>query len=73
MNNRIFFIYSRLNLANLQLMTIAVVIFGAVSIVKSSLNLADLLTFILYIGILSFLMKQLVRSTMKAKRLCKIL
>lgn len=35
-----------------QLMTIAVVIFGAVSIVKSTLNLADLLTFILYIGIL---------------------
>lgn len=35
-----------------QLLTIAVVIFGAVSIVKGSLNLADLLTFILYIGIL---------------------
>lgn len=35
-----------------QLMTIAVVIFGAASIVKGSINLADLLTFILYIGIL---------------------
>jgi ATP-binding cassette, subfamily B, bacterial len=35
-----------------QLMTIAVVIFGAVSIVKGSLNLADLLTFLLYIVIL---------------------
>ena len=35
-----------------QLMTIAVVIFGAVSIVKGSLDLADLLTFLLYIGIL---------------------
>ena len=35
-----------------QLMTIAMVIFGGVSIVKGSLDLADLLTFILYIGIL---------------------
>lgn len=35
-----------------QLMTIAVVIFGAVSIVKGSMDLADLLTFLLYIGIL---------------------
>ena len=35
-----------------QLMTVAVVIFGAASIVKGSLNLTDLLTFVLYIGIL---------------------
>ena len=35
-----------------QLMTIAVVIFGGASIVKGSLDLADLLTFLLYIGIL---------------------
>lgn len=35
-----------------QLMTITVVIFGAASIVKGSLDLADLLTFLLYIGIL---------------------
>lgn len=35
-----------------QLMTVAVVIFGAASIVKGSLDLADLLTFVLYIGIL---------------------
>ncbi len=35
-----------------QLMTVAVVIFGAVAIVKSSLDLADLLTFVLYIVIL---------------------
>lgn len=35
-----------------QLMTITVVIFGAVSIVKGSLDLADLITFLLYIGIL---------------------
>lgn len=35
-----------------QLMTIAVVIFGAVSIVKGNLDLADLLTFLLYIVIL---------------------
>ncbi len=35
-----------------QLMTIAVVVFGAVAIVKASLDLADLLTFILYIGII---------------------
>lgn len=35
-----------------QLMTVAVVIFGAVSILKGSLDLADLLTFLLYIGIL---------------------
>jgi ATP-binding cassette subfamily B protein len=34
------------------LMTIAVVIFGGVRIVNSSLDLADLLTFLLYIGIL---------------------
>ncbi len=35
-----------------QLMTVAVVIFGGVSIVKGSLDLADLLTFILYIVII---------------------
>jgi ATP-binding cassette subfamily B protein len=35
-----------------QLMTIAVIIFGAVSIIQGSLDLADLLTFLLYIGIL---------------------
>jgi ATP-binding cassette subfamily B protein len=35
-----------------QLMTITIVIFGAVSIVKSSLDLPDLLTFLLYIVIL---------------------
>lgn len=35
-----------------QLMTIAIVIFGAVSIVQGAIDLADLLTFLLYIGIL---------------------
>jgi len=35
-----------------QLMTVAVVIFGAASIFKGSLDIADLLTFLLYIGIL---------------------
>lgn len=35
-----------------QLITIAVVIFGAVAIVNGSLDVADLLTFLLYIGIL---------------------
>jgi len=35
-----------------QLMTVTVVIFGAVSIVKNTLDLADLLTFLLYIVIL---------------------
>ncbi len=35
-----------------QLMTIAVVIFGGMAIVHASLDLADLLTFLLYIGIL---------------------
>ncbi len=35
-----------------QLMTIAVVIFGGAGIVKKSIDLADLLTFLLYIGIL---------------------
>lgn len=35
-----------------QLMTLSVVIFGAVSIVKGSIDLADLLTFLLYIAIL---------------------
>lgn len=39
-------------LALIQLMTVIVVIFGAVSIVKGGLDLADLLTFLLYIGIL---------------------
>lgn len=36
-----------------QLMTVTIVIFGAVSIVKGSLDLADLLTFLLYIVILT--------------------
>jgi ATP-binding cassette subfamily B protein len=35
-----------------QLMTLAVIIFGGVSIVKASFDLTDLLTFLLYIGIL---------------------
>jgi len=35
-----------------QLMTVAVVSFGAVDIIKGSLDLADLLVFLLYIGIL---------------------
>lgn len=35
-----------------QLLTIAVIIFGAVSIVNGSLDLPDLLTFLLYVGIL---------------------
>lgn len=35
-----------------QLMTVAVVIFGAVTIVKGGMDLADLITFLLYIGIL---------------------
>lgn len=35
-----------------QLMTISVVMFGGIGIVKGSLDLSDLLTFILYIGIL---------------------
>jgi ATP-binding cassette subfamily B protein len=35
-----------------QIMTLAVVIFGGISIVNDSLDLADLLTFLLYIGIL---------------------
>ena len=35
-----------------QLMTISIVIFGSISIVKGSLDLADLLTFLLYIVIL---------------------
>ncbi len=35
-----------------QLMKVAIVIFGAVSIVKGSLNLADLLTFLMYIAVL---------------------
>ncbi len=35
-----------------QLMTIAVIIFGGVSMVNGSLDLADLLTFLLYVGIL---------------------
>lgn len=35
-----------------QLMTIGVVIFGGVAILRSTLDLADLLTFLLYIGIL---------------------
>ncbi|MEM7113531.1 MAG: ABC transporter ATP-binding protein [Chloroflexota bacterium] len=35
-----------------QLMTIAVVIFGGIAIVSNTLDLADLITFLLYIGIL---------------------
>lgn len=36
-----------------QLMTVVVVIFGAISIIKGNLDLADLLTFLLYIAILT--------------------
>lgn len=39
-------------LAFTQLITIAVVIFGGISIVNASLDLADLLTYLLYVGIL---------------------
>ncbi len=35
-----------------QLMSVAVLVFGGIAIVKASLDLADLLTFMLYIGIL---------------------
>jgi len=35
-----------------QLLTLVVVVFGAVSIVQATLDLADLLTFLLYVGIL---------------------
>jgi ATP-binding cassette, subfamily B, bacterial len=45
------YFYSGL-IAFTQLMTIAVVIFGAVSILNANLDLADLLTFVLYVGIL---------------------
>ncbi|CDR33242.1 ABC transporter ATP-binding protein [Criblamydia sequanensis] len=45
------FFYNGL-IAFTQLMTVTVVFFGAVSIVKGALDLADLLTFLLYIGIL---------------------
>lgn len=34
----------------IQLITVAVIVFGGVSIVKASLDLADLITFLLYIG-----------------------
>jgi len=45
------YFYSGL-IALTQLMTVAVVILGAAGIVKGSLDLADLLTFLLYLGIL---------------------
>jgi len=45
------YFYDGLNIFT-QLMTISVVIFGAVSIVKNTLDIADLLIFLLYIGIL---------------------
>lgn len=43
-----------------QLISIAVIIFGGVSIVRGSLDLADLLTFLLYVGILSEPIRRLV-------------
>lgn len=45
------YFYSGL-IAFTQLMTVAVVVFGGVAIVNATLDLADLLTFLLYIGIL---------------------
>jgi ATP-binding cassette subfamily B protein len=35
-----------------QLMTIVVIVFGGVAIVRKSLDLTDLVTYLLYIGIL---------------------
>jgi len=43
-----------------QLISIAVIIFGGVSMVRGSLDLADLLTFLLYVGILSEPIRRLV-------------
>lgn len=43
-----------------QLITIAVVIFGSASIVNASLDLADLLTYLLYVGILTEPIRRLV-------------
>lgn len=45
------YLYQGVNLLT-QLITIAVVVFGGVSIVNASLDLADLITFLLYIGFL---------------------
>jgi ATP-binding cassette subfamily B protein len=43
-----------------ELITIAVIIFGGVSIVNASLDLADLLTYLLYVGILTQPIRRLV-------------
>jgi ATP-binding cassette subfamily B protein len=43
-----------------QLITIAVIIYGGVSIVNTSLDLADLLTYLLYVGILTEPIRRLV-------------
>ena len=43
-----------------QLITIAVIVFGAVTIVNASLDLADLLTYLLYVGILTEPVRRLV-------------
>lgn len=43
-----------------QLITITVIVFGGVSIVHASLNLADLLTFLLYVGIFTEPVRRLV-------------
>lgn len=58
------FLYNGMNVF-IQLITITVVIFGGISIVKSSLDLADLITFILYIGNLTEPIQKLTHMTMQ--------
>lgn len=49
----------------IQLITISVIIYGGVSIVNTSLDLADLITFILYIGNLTEPIQRLTHMTMQ--------
>lgn len=49
----------------IQLITIAVIVFGGVSIVHASLDLADLITFLLYIGYLIEPVQKLTHLTMQ--------
>ncbi len=51
--------------AIIQLITVAVVVFGGISILNTSLNLPDLLTFLLYIGSITEPIQKLAFSTMQ--------
>ncbi len=58
------YFYNGMN-AFIQLITVTVIVFGGVNIVKTSLDLADLITFLLYIGNLIEPVQKLTHMTMQ--------